>query len=110
MQNNKISINVSFQIQLLVTLGFVMLFVLNEDVQLYSRRNPQLMIIPMIGTLVLVCVMACSESARRSSPTNVILLGLFTFFESILVGFISSTYKPKIVSSFKTKFQMIFLK
>lgn len=84
-------------IQLLVTLGFVMLFVLNRDVQLYAHRNPQLLIIPMIGTLVLVCVMACSESARRSSPTNIILLGLFTFFESILVGFISSTYQPKLV-------------
>jgi protein lifeguard len=41
--------------------------------------------------------MACSESARRSSPTNIILLGLFTFFESILVGAISSQYKTQIV-------------
>ncbi|CAG9803226.1 unnamed protein product [Chironomus riparius] len=84
-------------VQLLVTLGFVCLFVLNQDVKLYAHRNPQLMIIPMIGTIALVCVIACSESARRSSPTNIILLGLFTFFESLLVGFISSTYAPNIV-------------
>ncbi|KAG5685119.1 hypothetical protein PVAND_014315 [Polypedilum vanderplanki] len=84
-------------IQLLVTLGFVMLFVFHEPTKLFAHRNPQLMMIPMIGTLVLVCVIACFESARRNSPTNIILLGLFTFFESTLVGFISSTYETKIV-------------
>lgn len=55
------------------------------------------MIIPMVGTIVLICVIVCCENARRSSPTNVILLGAFTLCESVLVGFISSTYKPKIV-------------
>jgi len=51
----------------------------------------------MVGTIVLICVIACCENARRSSPTNVILLGAFTLCESVLVGFISSTYKPRIV-------------
>ena len=67
------------------------------------------MIIPMIGTIVLVCVIACSESARRSSPTNIILLGLFTFFESLLVGFISSTYAENIVSKSVIKFYDVIL-
>lgn len=84
-------------IQLLVTLGFVCLMVLHDDVRNFAHRNSQLMIIPMVGTIVLVCIIACCENARRSSPTNIILLSIFTLFESILVGFISSVYKPKIV-------------
>lgn len=84
-------------IQLLVTLGFVMLFMFHEGTRLFSRRHPELIFIPMVGTIVLVCVIACCESARRNSPINIILLGIFTIFESILVGFISSTYKTDIV-------------
>lgn len=89
------------QLQLLVTLGFVCLMVLHEGTKNFAHRNPHLMIIPMVGTIVLICVIACCENARRSSPTNVILLGAFTLCESVLVGFISSTYKPKIVSKSK---------
>jgi len=84
-------------LQLLVTLGFVCLMVLHEPSKRFAHQNPQLMIIPMVGTIVLICVIACCESVRRQSPLNVILLGAFTLMESVLVGFISSTYKPKIV-------------
>lgn len=84
-------------IQLLVTLGFVLLFVFHDGTRRFAHSNPQLMIIPMVGSIVLMCVMACFESARRNSPTNIIILGVFTFFEALLVGFISSTYDPKIV-------------
>lgn len=86
------------QIQLLVTLGFVCLMVLHDATRKFAHGHPELMIIPMVGTIVLICVIACCENARRSSPTNVILLGAFTLCESVLVGFISSTYKPNIVS------------
>lgn len=86
------------QIQLLVTLGFVCLLSLHGPSKRFAHENPQLMIIPMIGTIVLICVIACCENARRSSPTNIILLGAFTLCESVLVGFISSTYQPKLVS------------
>jgi protein lifeguard len=82
---------------LLVTLGFVCLFVLHDGVKKYAHRNAQLMIIPMIGTIVLMCVIACCEDLRRKSPINVILLGAFTIMESLLVGFISSVYNTNIV-------------
>lgn len=82
---------------MLCTLAFVCLFVLNQDVQKFAHRNAQLMIIPMVATIVLMCVIACCENLRRSSPINVILLGAFTVCESVMVGFISSTYQPKIV-------------
>lgn len=64
----------------------------------FAHQNPQLMIIPMVGTIVLICVISCCENLRRQSPTNIILLAAFTLCESVLVGFISSTYQPKIVS------------
>lgn len=51
----------------------------------------------MIGTIVFMCVIACCENARRSSPTNIILLSAFTLCESLVVGFISSVYETKIV-------------
>lgn len=86
-----------FQIQLLVTMGFICLFVFHQGVKNYSHANPQLIFIPMIGTIVLMCAIACCESARRTSPTNLILLGAFTLCESIVVGFISSVYDTKIV-------------
>jgi FtsH-binding integral membrane protein len=84
-------------IQLLVTLAFVLLFVYHQGVKNFTHRNPQLMFIPMVGTIVFVCMIACCESVRRNSPTNLIVLGLFTLCESIVVGFISSTYAPEIV-------------
>lgn len=84
-------------IQLLVTFGFICLFVFHQGVRRYSHANPQLLFIPMIGTIVFMCAIACCESARRTSPTNIILLGAFTLCESIVVGFISSVYDTKIV-------------
>lgn len=81
-----------------MTLGFVVLLSFHQGAKEFTHRNPQLMIIPMIGTFVLLCVIACCENARRNSPMNLILLGAFTLCESLMVGFISSTYDPKIVS------------
>ncbi|CRK93169.1 CLUMA_CG006537, isoform A [Clunio marinus] len=84
-------------IQLLVTVAFVGLMGFHEPTKRFAHQNPQLMIIPAVGTIVLVCVIACCENARRNSPTNIILLGAFTLCESVVVGFISSTYEAKIV-------------
>lgn len=75
--------------------------VLHEPTKRFAHSHSELMIIPMVGTIVLICVIACCENLRRQSPINVILLGAFTLMESLMVGFISSTYKPKIVSSSK---------
>lgn len=55
----------------------------------------------MVGTFVLLCVIACCEGARRNSPMNLILLGAFTLCESLMVGFISSTYQVKEVRYIK---------
>mmetsp|Transcript_44317 Transcript_44317/g.96394 ORF Transcript_44317/g.96394 Transcript_44317/m.96394 type:complete len:253 (-) Transcript_44317:248-1006(-) len=53
-----------------------------------------LMYISMVGSIATICALACSPQLARKTPTNYILLGLFTVFESVLVGAISSTYEP----------------
>lgn len=70
----------------------MILFSLYEQVGKFFAENVAFLYIPMIGTFVLVLVLACSESARRQSPINIIILTIFTIFESIIVGFISAAY------------------
>ncbi|CAO1410020.1 unnamed protein product [Diamesa hyperborea] len=80
-------------IQLLVTLGFVALLCLHGPSQQFVARNSWLMMVAMVSTIVIICAIACCETARRTSPTNMILLSAFTICESFLVGVVSSTYK-----------------
>jgi FtsH-binding integral membrane protein len=48
-------------------------------------------------SIALLLVLACSEKARRSHPTNIILLALFTCAEAFLVGMISSYWDTQVV-------------
>lgn len=50
-----------------------------------------------LASLAVVLVLSCSESARRSHPTNLILLGVFTLCEAFLVATISSLYATSTV-------------
>ena len=84
-------------VQLLVTLGFIALFVFVDDIRLYVEDQPWMFIVAMILTFVLLIALVCFESMRRQMPTIFILLGLFTFCESFLLGVISSQYDTKIV-------------
>ncbi|XP_063725010.1 protein lifeguard 1-like [Symsagittifera roscoffensis] len=84
-------------VQLLVTLGFIALFVFVDDIRLYVEDQPWMLIVAMILTFVLLIALVCFESLRRQTPTNFILLGLFTLCESFLLGVISSQYDTKIV-------------
>ncbi|CAG7785826.1 unnamed protein product [Allacma fusca] len=109
-------------VQLLVTFGFVTLFVYNEDMKLWTRANPGFFIGALVLTVVLLLAMACCESARRKSPMNFICLGLFTVAEGFVLGAASSSYDEKSVLlavglttviclsltifSFQTKFDM----
>jgi len=84
-------------IQLLVTLGFILLFVLNDDVRYYVQRNPGLLYSAIIVSLVVVIALACFRSIAESFPLNVALLALFTFCEGYLLGTVSSFYDTSIV-------------
>jgi FtsH-binding integral membrane protein len=80
-------------LQLLVTVGFIALFVYNESAKLYAQQNPGLFIAALVLNIILIIALACCESVRRKAPTNFICLGLFTVCEGFLLGVAASTYK-----------------
>jgi len=79
--------------QLLVSIGVVCLFVLSKPINAYVRQSVGLFWFAWVGALVLMIVIACCENARRSFPLNFVLLGLFTLFESFLLGVVSAHYQ-----------------
>lgn len=84
-------------VQLLVTLGFIALFVFCDPVRDYVEEEAWLLIIAFIVTFAVLIALVCVESLRRKTPTNFILLGVFTICEGFLLGVISSQYDTEIV-------------
>eukprot|EP00930_Biecheleria_cincta_P015858 TRINITY_DN13082_c0_g3_i1.p1 TRINITY_DN13082_c0_g3~~TRINITY_DN13082_c0_g3_i1.p1 ORF type:complete len:282 (+),score=48.49 TRINITY_DN13082_c0_g3_i1:88-846(+) len=66
-----------------------------------SRENPSLcmglLVMSSVMTLAMMFVFMCCPSTMRNSPTNYILLTLFTIAEAVLVGFISAQYTKESV-------------
>ncbi|XP_067944414.1 protein lifeguard 1-like [Watersipora subatra] len=44
------------------------------------------------GVLVFSIIISCCESVRRKWPTNIICLAVFTLFEAVFLGAVTSTY------------------
>jgi len=51
-----------------------------------------LMFVSLAGSISLMCVFACYPQTMRRSPTNYIILLLFTLCEAVLIGFICLNY------------------
>lgn len=83
----------SFQAQLALTLGFVALFTFHQGALEYAYNNQWMLNLSMISTIGLTLVMSFSQSARRTAPMNLILLGAYTLSQAFLVGIISSFYQ-----------------
>ncbi|XP_065569580.1 protein lifeguard 1-like isoform X1 [Artemia franciscana] len=79
--------------QLLVSLGFISLFVYNEGVRQWTLRNSYLVWVAFAIVMVTMLTLACCDGMRRKFPWNFILLGLFTVAESFMLGTVSATYK-----------------
>lgn len=79
-------------LQLLLTTGVTVAIMFIEDVKVWFHTNVWFLYVCMACTFVIMLVLACCESVARSYPVNLILLMLFTVFESFLVGTISSVY------------------
>jgi len=66
-----------------------------------KRSNPGLVMGLMFGsmamTLGMMCIFMCQPGLMKVSPTNYILLFLFTLAKSVLVGFISMQYTQQSV-------------
>ena len=61
----------------------------------FMQEHGWIIWIPMLGSFV---TMAGVYWKRHQHPANLILLGLFTIFEAMLIGTITSFYESKIVS------------
>ncbi|CAG7838614.1 unnamed protein product [Allacma fusca] len=79
-------------VQLLITSGFIALFIFNEPLRLWVKNNGMVLLGALILSLVLVLIIVCSERARRKFPLNFFVLFAFTIVEGFLVGVVSSVY------------------
>jgi FtsH-binding integral membrane protein len=61
----------------------------------FMQDHPALIYIPMLGSFASLFGVYWK---RHQHPANLILLGLFTIFESMMVGAIVSFYESRIVS------------
>ncbi|KAI5694595.1 hypothetical protein M8J75_001818 [Diaphorina citri] len=84
-------------IQIGVSATFIGLFTLHQPTKLYVLQHPGMFWIAFIAMFVTLICITCCESVRRSSPMNVIFLGIFTLAESFLLGVISSRYNAEYV-------------
>lgn len=84
-------------LQLLTTVGFICLFLFSDRVKGFAQNNLGLYISAYVVFFVLYFVLVCCEGVRRSYPSNVIMLALFTLALSYLVGVISSFHETNIV-------------
>ena len=80
-------------LQLLITSVFIAVMKLVPAITQFVAVNSWILWLSMIGTIVIVIMLACCESMSRSYPLNLILLMIFTVLESLLLGCISSQYK-----------------
>mmetsp|Transcript_4283 Transcript_4283/g.7112 ORF Transcript_4283/g.7112 Transcript_4283/m.7112 type:complete len:256 (-) Transcript_4283:118-885(-) len=62
----------------------------------YFKAHPEvtvnLMFLAFAGSMSMMCVFACCPQTLRQSPQNYLIMFAFTFFKSILIGFICINY------------------
>jgi hypothetical protein len=75
-------------IQLAITTAVCGMFMFQADLKGYLNTHPWPIWTSMIGSMVTLLAMVCNPQITRSFPMNYGLLGVFTFFQSVMVGFI----------------------
>jgi FtsH-binding integral membrane protein len=84
-------------VQLAVTAAVAAAFVVSAPLQLYVAANPWTMWATLAVSFVLVLVMACSETARRTHPWNLLCLFAFTGCEAVLMGILSASLQTDVL-------------
>lgn len=85
-------------VQLLFTVGIACIFLFNSTLKLYVRSNQWVFWTAWALAIGLLLVISCVEKARRSFPTNMLLLGAFTAVQAFLVGTLSAYYNIEAVA------------
>lgn len=68
-----------------------------SQMQAFVMENIWLLYLSIAMTFITICAMSCCQNITRSFPTNYLFLFVFTGFEGVLVGFVSSMYTPESV-------------
>ncbi|CAK1544879.1 unnamed protein product [Leptosia nina] len=79
--------------QLLVTMGFIALFVFHEPTIQFVRQNTYLFWVALAVVFVSMIAMACCDNVRRTTPMNFIFLFIFTLAQSFLLGVATSSFE-----------------
>eukprot|EP00747_Dinoflagellata_sp_TGD_P193932 gnl/TRDRNA2_/TRDRNA2_60759_c0_seq2.p1 gnl/TRDRNA2_/TRDRNA2_60759_c0~~gnl/TRDRNA2_/TRDRNA2_60759_c0_seq2.p1 ORF type:complete len:249 (+),score=44.36 gnl/TRDRNA2_/TRDRNA2_60759_c0_seq2:95-841(+) len=79
-----------FSFQLLLTVAIAA--PLQTVSEKWMRGHLWLMYFSMIMSFVTLIMITCCQNLARNFPTNYILLFVFTAFEAIMIGFVSSAY------------------
>jgi FtsH-binding integral membrane protein len=79
--------------QLLLTAAIAAPVVLSSGVKQSLMAHPGVMALALVVSLGCLLTLSFSESARHSHPTNLILLGVFTAAEGLMVGAVCAQYK-----------------
>mgnify|MGYP003386201912 FL=1 len=84
-------------LQLLVTCGFIALFLFDTGVRDYFYAHPGLAWIAIIFSFVFLLMLVCCRQVAMSYPANYLILLGFTVCEGFLLGVISSVYDTSAV-------------
>jgi len=80
--------------QLAFTMAICVLFMSSQTVSGFVKGSPAVLMVAALASFGLIFALAVKS---RETPTNYILLGLFTFCESILVGSVVTLYDVGVV-------------
>ena len=83
--------------QLALTVAVTAAFLSSPGPQRFVASNPWTLWTALGASLGLLLLLSCSESARRSHPTNLIVLGAFTACQALLVAVASAAYATSTV-------------
>jgi len=83
--------------QMLLTTFMCFLSMFSNSFLRFQIENIWLIYTAMICTLILPCLIFCYEDLFKKVPTNYVILGVFTLFESYIVGFICGVTSPRVV-------------
>lgn len=86
-----------FQLVLTTVLGGVIMQWAEKMVYTNPGAISALFFASLVASMGMMCVFMCCPDTMRKTPTNYILLTLFTLAESVMVGFISSQYTKESV-------------
>jgi len=82
-------------VQLVTSLVFIVGFNYDKEVRQTVTENTLIFLGALFIGLIALVILACNENLRRQTPTNFILLAIFTISESLLLGVASCRYAPK---------------